>query len=75
MANMDACFGPDSPAGGVVESAARPRETDLFHVNGTEALVISAKIKRRHLSVGQMSAIVVELSEKIELEWGSIANA
>jgi len=34
MANMDACFGPGSPAGGVVESAARPRETDLFHVNG-----------------------------------------
>ena len=32
------------------------------------ALVISANIKRRHLSVGQMSAIAVEFSEKIELE-------
>ncbi len=31
-----------------------------------EELVISANLRRRHLSVGQMSAIVVELSEKIE---------
>ena len=33
-----------------------------------EALVISANLGRRHLSVGQMSAIVVELSEQIERE-------
>jgi hypothetical protein len=33
-----------------------------------EELVISANLRRRHLSVGQMSAIVVELSEQIERE-------
>jgi hypothetical protein len=30
IVNMDGCLGPGSPAGGVVESAARPRETGLF---------------------------------------------
>jgi hypothetical protein len=40
-----------------------------------EALVISANLRRRHLSVGQMSAIVVELSEKIELDGGSMRDA
>jgi ParB-like chromosome segregation protein Spo0J len=33
-----------------------------------ESLVISANLRRRHLSVGQMSAIVVELSEQMERE-------
>jgi hypothetical protein len=33
-----------------------------------EQLVIAANLRRRHLSVGQMSAIVVELSEQIERE-------
>jgi hypothetical protein len=40
-----------------------------------EELVISANLRRRHLSVGQMSAIVVELSEKIEQEWQSPRDA
>ncbi len=40
-----------------------------------EELVISANLRRRHLSVGQMSAIVVELSEKIEQEWQSTRDA
>jgi len=33
-----------------------------------EQLVISANLRRRHLSGGQMAAIVVELSEQIERE-------
>jgi ParB-like chromosome segregation protein Spo0J len=40
-----------------------------------EALVISANLRRRHLSVGQMSAIVVELSERIEREGGNMRDA
>ena len=40
-----------------------------------EALVISANLRRRHLSVGQMSAIVVELSEQIEREGRTTRDA
>jgi hypothetical protein len=40
-----------------------------------EQLVISANLRRRHLSVGQMSAIVVELSEQIEPEGGNTRDA
>jgi hypothetical protein len=40
-----------------------------------EALVISANLRRRHLSVGQMSAIAVELSEQIEMEGGNMRDA
>jgi hypothetical protein len=40
-----------------------------------EQLVISANLRRRHLSVGQMSAIVVELSEQIEREGGNTSDA
>jgi hypothetical protein len=40
-----------------------------------EALVISANLRRRHLSVGQLSAIAVEFSEQIELEGGNIRDA